>query len=76
MKGRCVWSDSRLVFVVLCLLILLETQTTRRMEENMLPKITTLAASRIRELLQPIRGVVFDVDGTMTVPGIVLRARI
>lgn len=42
----------------------------------MLPKITALASSRIRDLLQPVRGVVFDVDGTMTVPGIIVAAKI
>ena len=43
------------------------------MEEAMLPKISTLSSSRIQEVLSPIKGVVFDIDGTLTIPGIVFR---
>ena len=31
--------------------------------------ISTMETSKIRKLLQPIKGVVLDVDGTLTVPG-------
>ena len=31
--------------------------------------ILTMETSKLKQLLQPIKGVVLDVDGTLTVPG-------
>ena len=39
------------------------------MDEDMIPHISKLATNRIQNILKPIKGVIFDVDGTLTVPG-------
>lgn len=39
------------------------------MDADMIPHISRLSAVRIKDILSPIKGVVFDVDGTLTIPG-------
>lgn len=42
-----------------------------RMSEEMVPHISSLSPARIQALLSPVKAVVFDVDGTLTLPGTV-----
>ena len=42
---------------------------SRFMDTDMIPHISRLPAVRIKDILSPIKGVVFDVDGTLTIPG-------
>ena len=37
---------------------------------QVLPYIKTMDLAKIRSLLKPIKGVILDVDGTLTIPGI------
>lgn len=39
------------------------------MSARVIPHITTLDPKKLAKLLQPIKGVVLDVDGTLTIPG-------
>lgn len=39
------------------------------MSNMILPHITTMDIQKIRYLLKPIKGVILDVDGTLTIPG-------
>ncbi|KNB46554.1 HAD hydrolase [Blastocystis sp. subtype 4] len=46
------------------------------MDEDMIPHISKLPTNRIQNILKPIKGVIFDVDGTLTVPGLINYKRI
>ena len=40
------------------------------MSEEMLHHISCLSPARLQAILSPVKAVIFDVDGTLTYPGI------
>ena len=58
-----------MLIIIICVVVESSILIDNLVFRNIMSHISTMETSKLKQLLQPIKGVVLDVDGTLTVPG-------
>lgn len=58
-----------MLIIIICVVVESSILIYNLVFRNIMSHISTMEISKLKQLLQPIKGVILDIDGTLTVPG-------
>lgn len=58
-----------MLIIIICVVVESSILIDNLVFRNIMSHISTMETSKLKQLLQPIKGVILDIDGTLTVPG-------
>lgn len=58
-----------MLIIIICVVVESSILIDNLVFRNIMSHILTMETSKLKQLLQPIKGVILDIDGTLTVPG-------